>query len=239
MQMQEAKHRFLLFGGSGAIGTAIAAAAMERGWDVVAVAREPKTTQDGVRWIQLNPMADDFSPEALRTHGPYDAVCWAQGANTNDSVYDVDLRKNQELYEANCLYILATLRALLDGDLLQRPARLCVISSIWQKLARQNKLSYCMTKAALSGLVLSAAADLAGDGHLINAVLPGALETPMTRKNLAAAQIGTLASATGFGRLPALGDVASLVLFLCSPQNSGITGQFIAADLGFSNVRLL
>jgi hypothetical protein len=96
-----------------------------------------------------------------------------------------------------------------------------------------------MTKAALSGLVLSAAADLAGDGHLINAVLPGALDTPMTRKNLAAAQIGTLSSATGFGRLPALGDVASLVLFLCSPQNSGITGQFIAADLGFSNVRLL
>jgi NAD(P)-dependent dehydrogenase (short-subunit alcohol dehydrogenase family) len=237
--MQKATHRVLLFGGSGAIGTAIAAAAIERGWDVVAVAREPKTAPGGVRWIQLNPMAQNFSPEPLRAHGPYAAVCWAQGANTNDSVYDVSLAKNRELYEANCLYILVTLRALLEHDLLQRPARLCVISSIWQKLARQNKLSYCMTKAALEGLVLSAATDLAGDGHLINAVLPGALDTPMTRRNLAAAQIDTLTSATRFQRLPALGDVSSLVLFLCSPENTGITGQFIAADLGFSNVRLL
>jgi NAD(P)-dependent dehydrogenase (short-subunit alcohol dehydrogenase family) len=166
-------------------------------------------------------------------------VCWAQGANTNDSIYNVDLKKNLDLYEANCLYILATLRILLDHNLLQAPARLCVISSIWQNLARQNKLSYCMTKAAIQGLVLSAAADLATEGHLINAVLPGALDTPMTRQNLDAAQISFLTSATRFGRLPSLQDVSSLVLFLCSPENSGITGQFIAADLGFSNVRLI
>jgi hypothetical protein len=237
--MRQAKYKFLLFGGSGAIGTAIAAASIERGWDVVAVARKPKPPTDGVRWIQLDPMAREFSSETLRSHGPYSAVCWAQGANTNDSVYDVDLAKNRELYEANCLYIVATLKALLDGSLLERPARLCVISSIWQKLARQNKLSYCMTKAAIEGLVLSAATDLARDGHLINAVLPGALDTPMTRKNLASAQIDTLTSATRFQRLPSLGDVSSLVLFLCSPENTGITGQFVAADLGFSNVRLL
>jgi hypothetical protein len=137
------------------------------------------------------------------------------------------------------LYILATLKALLNHNLLEHPARLCVVSSIWQNLAKQNKLSYCMTKAALQGLVLSASADLAVDGHLINAVLPGALDTPMTRVNLDDAQISSLTSATLFKRLPSLGDVASLVLFLCSPENSGITGQFIAADLGFSNVRLL
>jgi len=88
-------------------------------------------------------------------------------------------------------------------------------------------------------LVLSASADLALDGHLINAVLPGALDTPMTRHNLDTAQLNTLTSATRFQRLPALGDVTSLVLFLCSTENTGITGQFIAADLGFSNVRLL
>jgi NAD(P)-dependent dehydrogenase (short-subunit alcohol dehydrogenase family) len=128
---------------------------------------------------------------------------------------------------------------LLRHNLLERPAKLCVISSIWQNLARQNKLSYCMTKAALQGLVLSASADLALDGHLINAVLPGALDTPMTRHNLDTAQLNTLTSATRFQRLPALGDVTSLVLFLCSTENTGITGQFIAADLGFSNVRLL
>ena len=231
--------KFLIFGASGAIGNAIVDAAIDRGWDVVATTRKRKLASAGARWIEVDPLAKDFTPELLVVNGPYSGVCWAQGANTSDSVYDVDLTKHMELYEANCLYILATLKILLDRHLLQAPARLCVIRSIWQKLARQNKLSYCMTKAALQGLVLSASADLAADGHLVNAVLPGALDTPMTRHNLDDAQINLLTSSTRFDRLSSLQDVSSLVLFLCSSENTGITGQFIAADLGFSNVRLL
>jgi len=237
--MNTVRNRFLVFGANGAIGTAIVAAAMERGWDVVAAARSPRIVPEGARSIQVDPLAQDFSYLELEACGPYSGVCWAQGANANDSIYDVSLEKNRDLYESNCVYILATLNMLLKRNLLARSAKLCVISSIWQSLARQNKLSYCMTKAALHGLVLSAAADLAVDGHLINAVLPGALDTPMTRQNLDSAQLNSLTSATRFQRLPALGDVTSLVLFLCSTENTGITGQFIAADLGFSNVRLL
>jgi NAD(P)-dependent dehydrogenase (short-subunit alcohol dehydrogenase family) len=144
-----------------------------------------------------------------------------------------------ELYAANVAYILVTLKALLSAGLVAPATRMCVISSIWQRLARQSKLSYCVSKSALEGLVLSAAADLAKDGHLINAVLPGALETPMTRRNLSAEQMERLASATGFGRLAGLGDVASMVGYLCSRENTGITGQFIAVDLGFSHVRIV
>jgi 3-oxoacyl-[acyl-carrier protein] reductase len=239
MMMETHDQKLLVFGGSGAIGTAVVTSAVERGWDVVATTRATKTRPPGAQWIEADPLAENFSPDLIRSHGPYSGVCWAQGANTNDSVYDVDLGRHRALYEANCLYILATLKILLDLDLLLRPARLCIISSIWQNLARQNKLSYCVTKAALQGLVLSASADLAADGHLINAVLPGALDTPMTHRNLNPTQIDSLVSATGFQRLPALEDVSSIVLFLCSKENTGITGQFIAADLGFSHVRLL
>ena len=96
-----------------------------------------------------------------------------------------------------------------------------------------------MTKAALQGLVLSASTDLAADGHLFNAVLPGALDTPMTHRTLQAAQLERLTVATKFNHLATVEDVASLVLYLCSPDNTGITGQFIATDLGFSNVHLL
>lgn len=143
------------------------------------------------------------------------------------------------MYRSNCLFILATLKVLLEHQLLEPASRLCVISSIWQQRARQNKLSYCTTKAALRGLVLSAATDLARDGHLINAVLPGALDTPMTRANLSDSQLQSLVSATGFHRLASLNDVVSLVLYLSSSENAGLTGQFIAADMGFSNVRLV
>ena len=73
----------------------------------------------------------------------------------------------------------------------------------------------------------------------MNAVLPGALDTPMTRSNLDPRQIEKLSGSTMFNRLPSLNDVVSASLYLCSPENSGITGQFIAADLGFSHVHLL
>jgi 3-oxoacyl-[acyl-carrier protein] reductase len=238
--MAKGAERLLLFGASGAIGGAILDAAVARGWQVIAVSRRrPADAPEGIAWIATDPLEAGFSADALRSEAPYTSVCWAQGANLNDSVYDVDATRHLEIYNANCTYILVTLQALLTAGLLERGSRLCVISSIWQELARQNKLSYCMSKAALKGLVLSASADLAKDGHLINAVLPGALDTPMTRRNLSAEQIGRLEGGTQFGTLPQLGDVASLACYLCSAENTGITGQFIAADLGYSRVRIV
>jgi 3-oxoacyl-[acyl-carrier protein] reductase len=236
--------KLLVFGGTGTIGSALVEAAHTRAWNVVATTRRiardiNASSNEGLSWVSLDPFDPNESFSILRSHAPFDAVCWAQGANVNDSVYTVDPSENLELYRANCVYILITLKALLDLDLLTRPARLCVLSSIWQNLARQNKLSYGMTKSALQGLVLSAAADLADDGHLINAVLPGALDTPMTRRNLSPGQIDSLRSATKFRRLATLEDVISVVFYLCSRENTGLTGQFISADLGFTNVRLL
>lgn len=234
----DAQPHLLVFGASGAIGHAIAAAAVAKGWQVTGVARAMQS-EEWIHGIALDPMSAGFEAESLRSETPYTAVCWAQGANCNDTVYNVDLDRHMEIYRANVAYILVTLNALLNGNLIAPATRMCVISSIWQNLARQSKLSYCVSKAALQGLVMSASADLARDGHLINAVLPGAIETPMTQRNLTADQMARLSSATQFGRLASLDDVASLVLYLCSPDNTGITGQFIAADLGFSHVRIV
>ncbi len=236
---QQQDKQFLLFGASGAIGQAIENKFLAEGWRVVATARHRPSGGERTVALALDPIAPEFDGSILDAHAPFAAVCWAQGANLNDSIYDVNSEKHMELYRANCLFILVTLQKLLERRLLAPASRLSIISSIWQNIARQNKLSYGMTKAALQGLVLSASADLAADGHLINAVLPGALDTPMTRRHLSAVQIGQLSAATKFNRLPALDDVANLVFYLSSPMNTGITGQFIAADLGFSHVRLI
>jgi 3-oxoacyl-[acyl-carrier protein] reductase len=235
--------RVLVFGASGAIGESICGSAGAKGWRVVGVARKPGSiTISGSdhRAIAYDPFASVDLREALGSAEVFDAVVWAQGANLTDSVHDVEVDAHLELYKANCLFVLITLRQLLDAGLLSRDgARLCVISSIWQERARQTKLSYTMTKAAVGGLVRSAAIDLAKDGHLINGVLPGALDTPMTYANLSEAQLKAIEGATPFGRLTSVDTVADLVTFLCSAQNSSVSGQSIAVDLGFSNVRLV
>lgn len=229
--------KVLLFGASGSIGQAIRIRLEASGTRVVPVGRAAGADATLLAWDPLG--TAKVVPEALLRAGPFDAVCWAQGANLNDSIRDVDLDRHRALYEANVVFILASLQALLAHDLLPQGTRLCIISSIWQDLGRQNKLSYGVSKSALRGLVLSLANDLGAEGFLVNAVLPGAIDTPMTRANLSAAQLAVIEGATQHHRLSHLRDVASIAQFLCSAENTGVTAQFIKADLGFSDVRII
>ncbi len=234
----EKSSKLLLFGGTGAIGSEVATHFRQRGWVVVVAGRQAMNIGDYIWW---NPLAKvtQQTIDILQTTGPFDAVCWAQGKNCNDNVYSFDVDEHYEVYDANVVYIMKSLQLLLNKNLLTKPSRLCIISSIWQDISRQNKLSYGVTKSAIKGLVLSAANDLGKDGHLINAVLPGVLDTPMTHKNLTEVQLSQVVNSTQFGHLARLGDVTNIAFFLCSPENTGITGQFIKADLGYSGVRVI
>ena len=236
--MSELSSHLLLFGGSGAIGSSIANHFESKGWRITRVVRSASEASDEIFWNPIDDHSADITG-ALSDRGVFDAVCWSQGANCNDSIYSFDQKTHEDLYRANVMYVMRSLNTLLESRLLAQKTRMCVISSIWQNLARQEKLSYCVTKAALKGLVLSASNDLGRDGHLINAVLPGVIDTPMTRKNLTEAQIEKVSQGTQFNRLPTLDDVASAVFMLCSPENTGLTGQFINVDLGYSNVRII
>ena len=235
--MADRQRKLLLFGGSGQIGKSIAQKFINMGWELFVVTRGEKSNSSReIQWNVDFKNSNDI-PAELLSSGTFDSVCWAQGINLNDSIYSFKVDSHAKVYEANVLYILSTLSSLLSANLLSKPARLCVISSIWQNISRQNKLSYAISKSALQGLVLSLANDMALDGHLVNAVLPGALDTPMTHGNLTSAQIELIKGSTNFQRLVKLEDVATTVYFLCSQENTGVTGQFIKVDLGFSDVR--
>jgi NAD(P)-dependent dehydrogenase (short-subunit alcohol dehydrogenase family) len=233
--MAEYQKKLLLFGGSGQVGQEVAVKFSDKDWDVCIVVRAPNAELSAaVTWDVL---AGKNIPDNLNAQTPFDAVCWAQGANLNDSIHSFDKDNHQALYEVNVLLVLESLSQLIKARLLAKSAKLCIVSSIWQEISRQNKLSYGISKSALRGLVLSLANDLAEDGYLVNAVLPGALDTVMTRSNLSEEQIRLIERSTKFNRLATLGDVASTIYFLCSEENSGLTGQFLKVDLGFSDVR--
>jgi 3-oxoacyl-[acyl-carrier protein] reductase len=233
--------RVAVFGATGAIGQAVCQRFLGDGWQVQAMSRREWQAPEaisGVRALVWDREPAPATVDALAA-APLAAVVWAQGLNCTDSIMNFDEERHVELYDANVLFVLRTLTTLLRASVLARPARLCVIGSIWQNIARPNKLSYCISKAALYGLVQSVALDLGPQGHLINAVLPGALDTPMTRANLNDAQMQRLEDMTPLGRLAKLDDVCSAVAFLCAPANQSITGQFVAIDGGFSHAKFL
>jgi 3-oxoacyl-[acyl-carrier protein] reductase len=166
-----------------------------------------------------------------------DAVVWAQGVNQNDSILDVDAGSLSHVLEANTVFVASTMQSLISTGRIGQGSRLCVVSSIWQEITRTNKFSYSVSKAALGALVKSAAIDLSALGIFVNAVLPGVLDTPMTRSVLSEDQLRNVEHATGFNRLVSPKQIAQVVEFLCSDLNMGISGQSIVVDLGFSNAK--
>ena len=227
----------LIFGATGALGSEIVAVLRRDGRSVTAVVR-PNSKEV---LVDERIVLRDNMRETVRAMGErkFDAVVWAQGANLNDSIHRFDRIAFEGLMSANLGFVMESLAELLDQNQIASPARLCVISSIWQNLARQQKLSYTVSKAAVGGFVRAASADLADRQILINAVLPGVIDTPMTRSVLADEQVNSISMATGFNRLATPTDVAEAVAFFCSDKNNAITGQSLAVDLGFSHVRTL
>jgi NAD(P)-dependent dehydrogenase (short-subunit alcohol dehydrogenase family) len=73
----------------------------------------------------------------------------------------------------------------------------------------------------------------------MNAVLPGVVDTPMTRANLDQTQISNIEKQTPTKSLVTSEEVAKAVNWLASAQSSGINGQFIRVDNGWSQIRAI
>ena len=93
-----------------------------------------------------------------------------------------------------------------------------------------NHAAYGSSKWALRGLTQIAAAELASSGIRVNAVLPGAVETPMLDEKTQARLVATSVS----GRLGTPMEIADAVAFLVSEHAAFITGSELVVDGGQS-----
>ncbi len=79
---------------------------------------------------------------------------------------------------------------------------------------------------------------LMGKGIRVNAVAPGLVRTPMTRRIWDNAKSAEMSQAMhALGRLGEPDDVASLITWLLDPSNSWVTGQVVGVDGGLGSVR--
>ena len=79
------------------------------------------------------------------------------------------------------------------------------------------------------------ALELAPFNIQVNAVSPGFVDTDLTRKILGLENMKQLEETIPQGRLAQPEEIAKAVLFLCSDQNTYITGQNIVVDGGFTS----
>ena len=220
----------LVFGAGGALGSAIHTTLGDQQFRVLTAGSSSE--RDSSSHWQLA-YDQPLTAGVFESLPALDAVVWAQGLNCSDAITDFSLQDLQRLWQANVVFIASSLAGLLEARKLLPGARLAVVSSIWQLESRPGKFSYTLSKAALHGLVKSCAVDLGPRGILINAVLPGVVDTPMTRAHLSDQQIATITEQTPLHRLAQPADIASAVAFLVGPSNRCITGQFLTVDGGF------
>ncbi|MCH7958758.1 MAG: glucose 1-dehydrogenase [Candidatus Hydrogenedentes bacterium] len=110
------------------------------------------------------------------------------------------------------------------------------MSSVAGLVGAQGLGAYSMAKHAVIGLTKSAAVEYAAKGIRINALCPAAIDSPMMRQTTEGtnATLDTLATGIPMKRVGEIREVVDAMLWLCSDENSFMTGHAVALDGGFT-----
>ena len=220
----------LIFGSTGTLGGAILDKYRAEKWDITCAVRKVVNDCD----IQL-PLTS-----GVLGSRKFDAVVFAQGANVNGSAMQTGTKELNELFEANVTVIAENVSTLMGANAINEGGRVVILSSLWEQFTRQEKFAYSVTKAAVGGLVRSLAVDLGRQKKiLVNGILPGIINSPMVARTLSPEQIANVVSQTPIGELATPVDVANSVYMFGSSLNTGISGQSIFVDRGFSVARTI
>jgi NAD(P)-dependent dehydrogenase (short-subunit alcohol dehydrogenase family) len=220
----------LIFGSTGTLGGAILDKYRAEKWNVTCAVRKVVNDCD----IQV-PLTSDVLGSKK-----FDAVVFAQGANVNGSAMQTGTKELNELFEANVTVIAESVSTLMGANAINEGGRVVILSSLWEQFTRQEKFAYSVTKAAVGGLVRSLAVDLGRQKKiLVNGILPGIINSPMVARTLSPEQIANVVGQTPIGELASTVDVANSVYMFGSSLNTGISGQSIFVDRGFSVARTI
>jgi len=109
-------------------------------------------------------------------------------------------------------------------------------SSIGGLIGLPGRAAYHAAKHGVLGLTKSAALEYASRGIRINAVCPGTIDTPMVSAMLAKEPdaMKEIMRDQPIGRLGRPEEIASAVLWLCSPGAGFVIGHALAVDGGFT-----
>lgn len=128
-----------------------------------------------------------------------------------------------------CRLIVPEMRKMASGDIIMMSC-----ATALNPLA--NGAPYTMAKVALENLAYSLAKEEREHGIKVNVVAPGLVDTEMGRRLMRARagviNIRELDDVSPYGHVCQPEEVANLVMFLLSPQNTYMTGERLAYDGG-------
>lgn len=237
----------IVTGAAGGVGRAIVRLLVERGARVVAEDLDP-AVHDLADVDRVVAVEGDVShaataelavSTALDRFGRLDILINNAGRfllkpilDTSEDEWDSILAINAKGAFLHCRAALPHLEASGDGSIVNTAS----ISGI---VGLNDQAAYCASKGALVQLTRQLAVDYAARHVRVNAVAPGAIDTPLLTGPLSvlpdfAERMAGIAAHHPMGRISQPAETAEIVLFLASPRASFVTGVIVPVDGGLT-----
>jgi NAD(P)-dependent dehydrogenase (short-subunit alcohol dehydrogenase family) len=214
----------LVTGASRGIGAAIAARLRQGGANVLTPSR-------GELDLASNTSMDAYLASLKE---PVDILVNNAGINRLASGIEAADGDILDTLQVNLIAPIRLIRGIAPQMVARRYGRIVNISSIWSMVSKPGRVSYATSKSGLNGMTRTLAVELAPFNVLVNAVAPGYVNTELTRQNNTKQEIDAIRKTIPLQRLAEPDEIATVVSFLCSEENSYITGQTILVDGGFT-----
>ncbi|MCB0748754.1 MAG: SDR family oxidoreductase [Ignavibacteriae bacterium] len=214
----------LVTGGSRGIGKSIVESLIKSGATVLA------PSSDELDLANLQSIHEYCSTKITRLDG----IVNNAGINIIEKLDEISEENLAKVFTLNFYSNIRLIKLLVKHLRNSEAPRVVNISSIWSFLAKEGRLVYAASKAAINSMTRSLALELAEHKILINSVAPGYVNTEMTFKNNSKKQLEDIKKLIPLEYLCSPEEIANVVHFLLSPECSYMTGQTIVIDGGYS-----
>ena len=234
-----------IIGGYGGIGQSLCQEISDRGGVAALIGRDAtkldevsqkygfaKFFADATDWDQLD-SALEMARESMQ--GLNAVVCLAGSVLlkplhlTSRAEWDSTLQTN---LASAAGAVRASVNRMMEGG------SIVLMSSSAAQIGLSNHEAIAASKAGVEGLVRSAAMTYASKQIRINAIAPGLVQTPLTKRVWGNARSSEISLAMHpLGRFGQPGDIARAIYFLIDPSNQWITGQVLGVDGGLGQLK--
>ena len=238
----------LITGAAGGIGRATVDLFSESGWRVIGVDRS--AYGDGFPESGLFIQADISEPkdlEAIFTQAQsfsdrLDALANNAAVQIAKPLLETSVEEWDEVMVSNLRVVFLAMKLAFPLFQTAGGGAVVNVSSVHAVATSANIASYAASKGGMLALTRAMAIEFASHDIRVNAILPGAVDTPMLHAGLTRGHVGdgslperleNLANKTVIGRVGKPEEIAHAIYFLADDtQSSFITGQALIVDGG-------